>query len=209
MTMDKTEKWLPLVIWLAVLALPFFAWLHAQRNPLHLTAYSIFPLLGMLAWTTMWSHYAYGSLRLAFPSLTKNVAYSKTTEIFVLACIVLHPSLLAWQLWRTTGALPPTSFYKYVGSSLKLFVMSGSFALLLFLSYEVLHRLREKPMVIKNWRWISLSQMLAMVVIFVHGLKLGQNLRAGWMQFVWVCMGALLVPAFALVLQHEWKHPET
>ena len=87
--------------------------------------------------------------------------------------------------------------------------MTGSFALLLFLSYEVLHRLREKPYITKHWRWISISQMLAMVMIFVHGLKLGQNLHAGWMQLVWVSMGALLIPAFALILQHEWGQAQT
>ena len=56
----------------------------------------------------------------------------------------------------------------------------------------------------KNCKWVNISQMIAMVFIFIHGLNLGQNLQSNWMEFIWISMGALLIPCFALMLQNDW-----
>lgn len=208
--MEKTSlfsKFLPWVLFVPVIVLPYIAW--SQRlnwNYSEVNAYLLFPLLGLWAWGIMWTHYAYGGLRLVNNNLQKNRFYSKFTGVLVLFLILMHPGLLALEQWENTSTLPPQSFYSYVASSQKLFVVFGSIALIIFLSFEVFERIKSKPLVTKNWKWISLSQVIAMTLIFIHAMAIGNTLNSGWIEYFWVMLGALLIPCFGLVLQADWRN---
>ncbi len=183
------------------------AW-QQSLNGTQVTAYTLFPLLGIMAWSLMWTHYMYGALRLTFGGFTQNYPYKKVSEYVVLACILLHPGLLVYRLWADTGKLPPGSYEYYVGRSQKLFVTMGAVALTCFLAYEILMRLRRSPRVVRVWPWISLSQMIAMGLIFVHSLELGRHLQRGWFEAYWLMLGLLLVPCFAVVARADWTRAE-
>src|SRR6478735_3876600 len=62
--------------------------------------YDLFPLLGLVAFTLMWSHYVSGALRryLDVPKRALRV-YFEVTAWVVLALILLHPGLLWYNLW--------------------------------------------------------------------------------------------------------------
>lgn len=189
-----------------VLTIPAIEWLRLRNWSLAgLSALALFPLLGLWAWSIMWTHYALGAIRISNSSIKKNYGYSKVSMYIVLGLILLHPGLLAYGMWNLTGLLPPSSYYSYVAPGLKLYVIFGVVALALFLSYDVFERLKDKTWVKRHWFWISLSQAFAMVLIFVHSLKLGQNLHSGWFQMYWILLGALLIPCFALVLRTDWS----
>lgn len=198
-------KWLPWALFTVVTVLSVTAWAefrHWQFDRLSL--FALFPLFGLLAWSIMWTHYAVGAVS-QLNGMPRNKQYSKISAAIVLACILLHPTLLAIAMWQSTGKLPPDSFYGYVAPSLKYAVAFGSLGLIIFLSFDVFKRLRNKPWVDRNWRWISVSQMIAMILIFIHGLALGQNLQAGWFQLWWIVLGALLIPCFGLALRRDFS----
>ncbi len=175
-------------------------WVFAGMNAL-----SLFPILGVLAWGIMWTHFAIGSIRIVYPEIPKNILYSKISGYLVLLLILLHPNLLVIGQWKTRGLLPPGSLYGYVNSSLKIFIFFGTLSLLTFLSYEIFERMKSKRWVKNNWRWISLSQVVAMSLIFVHALALGGLLNNPRFEFYWIALGALLIPCFGLILRNDWK----
>lgn len=201
--LSKTMPWL---LFAVVVTVPSLAWLQTYNWQLVLTVPAIFPLLGVLAWSIMWTHYAYNWMRLHYhETYSANALYDKVSTWLVLGLILLHPGLLGWQQYRLFGVLPPDSFYSGVAENLEPFVAIGAFALTLFLVYEIVHRLRQKQSIQKIWGWISLSQLLAMVLIFIHGLQVGQIVLSGWMIGWWIVLGVLLLPALYSTAINDWK----
>lgn len=163
-----------------------------------LTAYQWFPLLGILAWMIMWTHYITAVPRVMNPELKKSRSYYKVSSYIVLACLLLHPGILALVQFQNDQGVPPNSFVEYVGESMRLAVFLDTIGLTIFLSYEYFERVQSKAWA-KRWWWlVSISQSLAMTVIFVHGLRLGTTLGDGWFRLVWFIMGAALIPCFYL-----------
>jgi len=78
--------------------------------------YQFFPILGVLAWTTMWVHYVANSI--GKPVNSKR--FATWTGRIVLLLILMHPSIFLVQRFLDTGLLPPESYVSYVGSSRKL-----------------------------------------------------------------------------------------
>lgn len=204
--MNTASKLTPWLLFSLVVALPFLAWAqNLDWELVSLSLYALFPLLGLWAWGIMWTHYFYGALFLAFSYLERNPLYTKISGYIVLMLILFHPGLLALAQWQATALLPLSSFYAYAGSSLKFYIIIGGVALTTFLAYELLVRLRQQPCVRRLWPWVSLSQMIAMTLIFIHGLQLGQHLQAGWLQIYWIILGVLLIPSFAMVGWMDWS----
>ncbi len=212
MTNDTANRYFALFCWVLagfLLLVPFVAWSSLRGWQFGgLTGLAVFPLLGLWAWSLMWSHYALAAVRILNPQLIKNKTYSMVSGYAVLLLILLHPALIYWNLWTKQDKLPPLSVYSYVGSSLKLFVVFGSVALTLFLAYEVLERIKNRPLITRYWPWISLSQMLAMTLVFIHAVALGRTLGISWFEFYWVILGALLIPCFGLVGRLDWRPPK-
>jgi hypothetical protein len=171
-----------------------------------LSPYQWFPLFGIFAWMTMWTHYVIGAIRVNVAELSKPKYYSAVTGWLVLASLLLHPGILAYQQFRNDQGLPPESFINYVGESFQLAVMLGSIALLIFLSFEIFDRLKNNKIVQKYSLAISISQSVAMLFIFVHGLRLGTSLGEGWFRVVWVLMGIILMYCFYLIHRSEIAH---
>lgn len=163
-----------------------------------ITAYQWFPLFGLLAWMIMATHYFNGTLRILNPELKKPSYYSKVTSYIVLACLLLHPGILAFAQLKNGAGIPPASFTDYVGESLMFASFLGSMALVLFLSYEVFERLKDRATLKKYWWLVSVSQSLAMVFIFVHALRLGGELK-GWFLAIWIVYGLVLLPCFYVI----------
>lgn len=168
-----------------------------------LTLYQWFPLFGIVAWTLMVTHYIAGAIRLKNPRLEKPRYYSGITASVVLGCLLLHPGLLAYAQWKNDKGLPPASYYTYAGPALKLAVVLGLIALLIFLSFEFFKRAKHWPVIKSYWWLISLTQSLAMTLIFVHGLRLGSQLESGWFVVLWYICGLALLSCFYIIHSSE------
>lgn len=164
--------------------------------------YQLFPLLGLLAFSVMWSHYIASVIRQQM-KVEKHILsqYFELTSLVVLIAILLHPSLLWLQLWRDGLGLPPNSYLvSYVDPALRWAAMLGTLCLLIFLAYE----LRRKFAVKNWWKYISYASDFAMLAIFVHGAKLGRNLQSGWFTYVWYFYGFTLIAS--LIYIHYQKY---
>jgi hypothetical protein len=197
---------LPWALVALVTIAPLLAWLsllywEAER----ISTWTLFPLLGVLAWSLMWTHYAFGAIRVTRPDIPKQPTYSKATSIAVLTLLLLHPLLLARNMLDTTQTLPPESFFSYVGPGNEYIVVLGYIGLALFLAYEIVERLKKRQWVRRNWRWVSISQIVAMAAIFVHGLSIGQIINNSWYGIVWAGLGIILIPCAWIILRHDWK----
>lgn len=155
-------------------------------------SYQLFPLFGLLAFSLMWSHYAASVVRQVF-KVDKTVlkAYFEATSLAVLVFILLHPGLLAWQLWRDGLGLPPGSEISYVAGGLGGYVILGMISLLAFLVYELRRKYEERPW----WKFVGYASDIAMLLIVIHSLKLGTHLQQGWLRGLWYFYALTLVAA--------------
>lgn len=181
---------------LVVIALAVTVWgQNVAWDITELSTYSWFPLFGLIAFSLMWGHYMVTAAREAADGDAQALKpYYRVTSWMVLAAILLHPGLLAWQLWVDGFGLPPMSYLThYVAPELVWVALLGAAALLTFLAYELWRWFDKKPW----WRWVSWASEFAMVAIFYHGSRLGSELQVEWFRGLWLVYGALLVSAFA------------
>src|SRR5262249_44844052 len=146
------------------------------------STYLLFPVFGLIAFSTMWSQYAAGLIRrLAGVPPTALKGYFDATGYIVLLAILLHPGLLIWQLWRDGAGLPPHSDLTYVAPALRAFVVLGLINLSILLLFELRRWFSGKAW----WRPVPYVVDVVMFSIFIHGLKLGDQLQMGWFRGVW------------------------
>lgn len=206
-TTSKRQQTFPIVGWLltlTVVVVAMLAWgnYHAWRLA-HLSTYAIFPLFGITAFSVMWSQYVMAALavwsRADSPALRQYFSY---TGFAVVALILAHPGLLVWQLWRDGFGLPPESYLQhFVAPSLKWVALLGTTSLFIFLAYE----LRRLFGHYKWWRYIGYLTDAAMLAIFYHGLRLGDQLQHGWFRAVWFGYGTGLVMALLVLYAHRFR----
>ena len=153
------------------------------------TVYQFFPLLGLLAFSLMWTHYISGTLRRLL-KLDKAVLapYFKYTGAMVLVLICLHPGLLIYQRFRDGYGLPPHSYESYVNPGLGWVTLLGSVNLLVLLAYEFKRVYGTRSW----WHYMQIATDLAMLSIFYHALRLGDELQQGWFVKVWWFYGITL-----------------
>jgi len=188
---DKPLFWTAVGLTVAVCALAMVAWGQSYEWDLAgLSAYQLFPLFGLLAFSIMWAQYMVGAAKRYLHKPEAIQPYFDTTGWLVLVCILLHPGLLIFQRFRDGYGLPPGNYLTYVAPTQKWIMLLGSLSLLIFLSYELKHWFTHKNW----WKYIVLLNDAAIIAIFVHGLGLGQQLNSGWYQTIWYFYGLLLLP---------------
>jgi hypothetical protein len=173
-----------------VVGLAFFVWWPSASD---LTLYSLFPLLGLLAFSLMWTHYIAGALRRYFHHSPEILArHFKITSYVTLLLIITHPFILYLQLYLDGLGLPYQSIPAvYPGVMQQLGIAMGVMALGLFLLYELYRFFRERTW----WRYVEWANIGAMYLILWHGYTLGGELRQPWFQVVWIAYAILLTCA--------------
>jgi len=177
-----------------VLGVGAVAWLQGLRGEIGI--YKLFPLLGILAWLLMWTHYVGGSLK-RYLGLANDRSvmqhYAAVTGYIVLCLILLHPGLLYIGLFRDGLGLPPYSaFEAYQTIGMRVGLVLGSVGLMVFLLFELGRWFRHKGW----WRYIEWANIAAMGIIFMHGLLIGGGIT-GWFRIVWIALGVILVATIA------------
>lgn len=153
-------------------------------------SYRTFPLLGLLAFSLMWTHYVLGTLRELFnagPGITKS--YFRYTGYAVLVLICLHPGLLIYQLFRDGAGLPPGSYEHYVARGMGWITLLGTASLLVFLAFEFRRVFGKYPW----WKYVVDASDVAMLAIVYHALRLGTDLHQKWFRYVWWFYAATLL----------------
>ncbi|HSX15298.1 MAG TPA: hypothetical protein VLF40_00755 [Candidatus Saccharimonadales bacterium] len=152
-----------------------------------------FPVLGLLAYSIMWSHYMVGAVKHTYLRGVQLESYFRYTGYVVLIAILLHPGILVFQLYRDGFGLPPGSYAAYVGHAREWIALLGTVSLFVFLAFEFHRWFGQKSW----WKYVIAAGDVAMLAIFYHGLRLGTQLRSGWFVAVWWFYGITLVAALA------------
>lgn len=169
------------------------------------SAYQLFPLFGLVAFSLMWAHYVTAAVKMhtnADDAVLKK--YFEVTSIVVLVALFLHPGLLAWQLWQDGLGLPPGSYFEFVTGTLQVSVIAGMVSWLTFMAYEFRRKFKDK----KWWKYVQYASDAAMLLIFVHGLRLGSQLQGGWFQIVWYFYGLTLVASLVYMYSGKFVKPK-
>lgn len=203
-----TSRLCKIVAWsmsLTVCILAIAAWGDSYNwHLLPLSTYLVFPLLGLLAFSIMWSHYIAGALR-EFFGLSKGVlgGYFEATSLAVLVLICLHPGLLIYQRFRDGYGLPPGSYESYVAPGLGWVTLLGTASLLVFLAYEFRRVYGKRTW----WHYVQRASDAAMLAIFYHGWRLGGQLQMGWFRYVWLFYGVTLIVVLVRSYIRTYKEP--
>lgn len=200
----QTVAW---TVSLIAVVLAFGAWGQGNNWQLAgLSTYQLFPLFGLLAFSLMWGHYVAAALRLYF-NLDRAVlkTYFETTSLAVLAAILLHPGLLAYQLWRDGLGLPPGSELRYVSSDTSVYVLIAMISLLIFLAFELRRKFDQKSW----WKYIQYGSDVAILLIVLHSFKLGSQLQTGWFRVVWYFYFATLVASLGYIYFYKFQQSHT
>ena len=181
------EGKLRISIWLLGLTTTIAAiavWAQVRLDSRALDTYDVFPLLGLIAFSLMWTHFVSGAIRrcLGLPISTLRT-YFKFTSWLVLGLILLHPLLFIRQLELDGLGLPPDSYFSvYPAVTSQIALMLGTLSLLAFLAFELHRKFRKASW----WKYIEYLNILAMLAIFYHGFTLGGELSVVWFQIVWL-----------------------
>lgn len=185
----------PWTLALAVIGAGFAVWFQNLGNNLNIVSlYQVFPVLGIWAWSIMWTHYIIGELRMLKPTLPKNLMYHKISSVIVLFLLLLHPGILILEQYRQGNGLPPASYFNYAGEASSGLIILGMIGLSGFLFYELIVKFKKNQRVQNLWWLVNITQTVAMVSIFTHGLNLGGDLHGGWFRMYWVLLGLILIP---------------
>lgn len=201
-------KHLQLVAWgvsLGAVTLAVFAWgMSYDWKISSLSTYELFPVFGLVAFSLMWGHYVAAAVRMHL-GLDKSVlrTYFEVTSLAVLAAILLHPGLLAWQLWRDGLGLPPGSELNYAGPRMKTTILLGMIALVVFLAYEFRRAYDQKPW----WKYVQYASDGAILLIVIHSLRLGTHLQTGWFKSVWYFYATTLAISIVYIYYRKTTNP--
>lgn len=188
------------ILFVFVSAISIILWLITLSGSVR-SMYQFFPILGVLAWTTMWVHYIVGAI--GQPKNGK--LFTKLTGVLVLLLLVAHPTIFLVQRFLDTGLLPPESYVSYVGPQRAWAVVIAVAALATFLLYDILKRFRGKLIARGIWPYFSLLQASAMVAIFIHGFTLGTSMNSTHFVLWWIFLGVLLAPCLVLQVIRDFQ----
>lgn len=181
--------------------LAFIAWGQSYNWEFN-TLYQLFPIFGLIAFSIMWSQYVITAIKLYFGLNSPRLrSYFEATSIVVLVAILLHPGLLSYQLFVDGLGLPSGSYYEYVGSMMKISVILGQIALIIFLAFELKLFFKGKPWL----RYVLMASDLGMVLVYIHALRLGGQLQDGWFRGVWIFYGITLSAVLGYIYWRRLK----
>lgn len=193
---------------LVLLALVTFVW----GNELDwdfsgITKLEVFPLLGMIAFVTMWWHFLVGFVRRLRPDYQKLVSLHAASRYWVFVSFMLHPILLTtWGLANGYN-FPPIELYKdYKGPQNYPYIVLGMLSLGAFILYDIASWLNQTIFVKRYWLIIDALSDAAFVGIFIHSLNLGQHLREGWFRVFWILLGLSGVGFIMFKHYHRTHH---
>lgn len=196
MSNKRTVVTLSYLLSLGTVIVALLVWAPHVRE---LTPHSVFPLLGLVAFGLMWSHYASDAIRrwLGVSADALRLHFQITSPI-VLACLLLHPLLFEIQLYLDGLGLPPQSILAaYTAALERAAVLAGVVALLCFLLLEA-HRLYGDR---TWWRYVGWANIGAMCLILAHGFILGGSFATEWFRAIWI---GYAVTFFASIAYSEY-----
>lgn len=199
------ERYFPWLLFILVIA-PFMIVFFAGGFFTPGSLYTIFPLFGIVAWSLMCTQYLTGALRYSMPRrFGTHKWFARISKVGILVSILLHPLLLILQRYLDTRTLPPVSLMTYIGDLRMYLIWIAVVALVIFLSYTFLRPYRQALQKRNAWGYVSLIQAVAMILIFIHALFLGNLFAEGWIRVWWIILNIILLPCYAVFIYRDFR----
>lgn len=186
---------------ITVVLLAVYVWYHHRiEGAAAISGYAFFPVLGLSAFSLMWTLYVGDALRSYFNISAGAVQrYFSVTSWLVLILIMLHPGILWFLLFRDGLGLPPMSYLAlYTDLMGRTALLLGTVSLGAFLAFELRRKFADRSW----WKYVEYANIAAMFAIFVHALTLGVELHVAWYRILWFGYGLTL----ALAISYSYKH---
>ena len=185
------------LFWLIVL-LPVYFWGDSFAWDLsRLNLYLLFPLLGMLAFSIMWTQVVVGTFKEKFGNVNK---FFSRTGVAVFLLFFFHPVLAIVAQFKSVGLLPLQSLFDLVGPVQKKFLILGMIAFTIFILYEVVLRVAALKRIRKLNKFFEIASEFGVILVFIHSINLGSHLQEGFLKYVWWFYG------ITAILMIGWKH---
>lgn len=197
--MNKFIKYFLTLIWICVLILPIWLFVSLRTTAAFGSAATIFPLIGLIAFTLIWSQIMFGAfmklLTNYFPNIFKfHIIQGITALLFA----ILHPSLRVISL-PTQHMIDYFKFkIDFVDPTLVSFVYIGEAALLLLICGVFAGLLRNWPPVQRYWHWVHLINYLVFLLGWYHSWNLGGDINSSpLLQNLWIFFLITFIIAFS------------
>lgn len=184
-----------------VSSLAIYRWYDVRLSDGSVGPYEFFPLLGLLAFSLMWSHYVTDAIR-RFMDVDDAVlkSYFHITSWVVLFLILLHPGIFWVTLFNDGFGLPPASYLSvYTDAAARIALLLGTTSLVVFLAFELHRKFKDAPW----WKYVEYANVAAMFAIFYHALTLGGEVASGWFRVLWLVYGLVLAGAISYNYYHK------
>jgi len=180
----------------ATIGLALFVWGETNHwQFVGISIYRLFPLFGLIAFSLFWSQYVIAALaQYTKAAPTASGRYFGITSLLVFLALLLHPGLLSYQLWQDGFGLPPGSVLAhFVLPGLGWVVLLGMTSWVIFMFYLVTYKFHTIFQKRKWWEWFGYLGEIAMLAVFYHGFRLGDQLEVDWFRGVWLGYGIILI----------------
>lgn len=181
-----------------ILIVSVLAWGDLLDWNLKVSRQSIFPLLGLIAFSTMWWHFFTGFMQRVVHKYYRYDRLHELSGYWVFISFIMHPALLIWyandlgysalNFFNGDGLLPQ-DFYREFYNGSERFIVLGYISLIGFLAFDIGRVMRRKLFVQKNWHIVEALSDAAFIAIFIHSLQLGRHLQSGWFRGYWILLG--------------------
>lgn len=161
---------------ITVIVLAAVAWAGSVGSAI--SSLEIASLLGVVAFSLMWVHYAVDVIAPQGDGDSHDVQYYLSRGAVLLA-IVTHPLLVNWYLLTQGFGYPPASYESLLGAAAWAVIL-GWLALVAFILFELRGKLSK---VIPR---ILYANIIAMFLVLIHGFVAGMFVIDGWYAWVWL-----------------------
>lgn len=172
---------------LTAVLFPIFTWFtNADLSLGKGILFEIFPVLGLIAFSTMWLHIVGGPFRETLERYFDYKKFMTISSIIVLICIILHPLLIYVGFWLIGVK---GSGFTYAPDDKQYLIWFAITAWIIFVGYDILKKFKNTDFFVRHWQIVKFIATLGFFLILFHSLGLGRNLQAGTLRYVWIFYG--------------------
>ena len=191
-----------LTLFLLILSLPIYIWGESfSWNFEFFSLYLLFPLLGMLAFSIMWTQVVVGKFKNHFNKIFSTHKFFVRTGLTVLILFLSHPIVAAIAQWNSSKLLPIESLFSLVGSSQKVFITFAVIAFVSFVMYEFVLRMSRFKIVQRITPFVEFFSSIGVILVWVHSINIGSHLQTGSLRIIWWFYGITTI----LIILHTYS----
>jgi hypothetical protein len=189
-------------IFLLILSIPIYIWGQSFGWDFSvLSLFLLFPILGMLAFSVMWTQTAVGCFSNYFSKyFNLDIFYAKS-GLAVLILFLSHPAIAIIALLNTTGSANP---FQLVSDSQGIFLILAMISFIIFLSFELTLRWKTNTLA-KIKPWIENASYIGIILVWVHSLNIGSHTGSGWFHYLWLFYGISAIIMILKIFHNKLK----